>query len=126
MNCTQCGAQLEQNAQTCTSCGASVATATPQAPIAPAAFQQTYPQSAPQPKQKSIAALVLGILSLFAWFIPLIGYPVTISGIIVSSIGLKGKKTFAVPGLILSIIGLVLSIINSVLGALLAVSEFLY
>ena len=44
-----------------------------------------------QPEQKgcSVASLVLGICSLIAWCLPLLGYPVTIVGIV---LGAKGTK----------------------------------
>lgn len=34
--------------------------------------------------KKSKSPLVLGIISLIAWFIPIIGAPVTITGIVIS------------------------------------------
>ena len=60
-----------------------------------------------------------------AWFIPLIGYPVTICGIVFSAEGLKSnKKNLAIAGLILSILFLVVTIINSFLGAMIGFYEF--
>lgn len=68
--------------------------------------------------KKAIAALVLGIVSLIVWLLPLFGYPVSIIGIIM---GIKSKdsnsKTFALVGLILSIIGLAITVANSAIGA---------
>ena len=65
-----------------------------------------------------IAALVLGIIGLIAWFIPLFGFPVTIIGLIFGVLGQKReKKGLAIAGMVLSIIGLVLTIINSAIGA---------
>ncbi len=81
------------------------------------------PVQQPQQKGKSIAALVLGVCSLIAWFIPLFGYPVSIVGIVMGAQGVKrGGKGMAIAGIILSAIGLILTLINSVLGAMLAVS----
>lgn len=72
---------------------------------------------------KAIAGFVLGLVSIIAWFIPLFGYPVTIIGISMSSIGLKSnKKTFAIIGLILSIVFLIVTLINSILGVIMAVN----
>lgn len=64
--------------------------------------------------------LILGLCSIAAWFIPLIGYPVTIAGIICSSQGLssKNKKASAIAGLALSIVFLIVTLINSLLGVL--------
>jgi hypothetical protein len=65
-----------------------------------------------------IAALVLGITGLMAWFIPLFGFPITIVGLILGVLGQKReKKGIALAGMILSIIGLVATIINSAIGA---------
>jgi len=86
-----------------------------------------------QPQNKTgsggaIASLVLGIFGVFAWLIPLIGYPVTIIGLI---LGIKGRKSdkrgMATAGMVLSIIFLVLSIINSAIGAYMgATGQLLY
>ena len=55
---------------------------------------------------KAIAGLVLGITSLLAWLLPLLGYPVSIVGIIMGALGKKSeKKNIAIVGLVLSIIG---------------------
>ena len=71
---------------------------------------------------KATAGFVLGLISIIAWFIPLFGYSVTIIGIIMSGMGIKSnKKTFAIIGLILSIIFLIVTLINSILGAVIAV-----
>lgn len=73
-------------------------------------------------KNKSNQALtgfILGLCSLIAWIIPLIGYPVTILGIIFSGIGLNSeKRTLAVVGLILSIIFLIVTLMNSLAGVI--------
>jgi hypothetical protein len=67
----------------------------------------------------SVASLALGILGLLAWIIPLFGYPITITGLV---LGVKGKKIeegrgMATAGFALSVIGLVLTVINSAWGA---------
>ncbi|MEO2012916.1 MAG: hypothetical protein ABGZ53_00945 [Fuerstiella sp.] len=70
------------------------------------------------PTGSATTGLVLGIIGMLAWFIPIVGFPVTIIGLICS---VKGKGATnggsAVAGLILNIIGLVLSIINASIGA---------
>jgi len=68
-------------------------------------------------EKKSIAGLVLGILSLILWLIPLIGLPIAIIGLIFGIIGVKDKRKFAMAALICSIIGLVLVIANASIGA---------
>ncbi len=73
-------------------------------------------------KTQAIIGLILGLVSIIAWFIPLIGFPVTVCGIIFSGLGMKSQtnKGKAVTGLVLSIIFLIVTLINSILGAILA------
>lgn len=67
----------------------------------------------------AIAGFVLGLISLVAWLLPLIGYPVTICGIIFSGRSLDSdRKGLAIVGLVLSVICLIITIINSILGAM--------
>lgn len=74
---------------------------------------------------KAMAGFVLGLISIIAWIIPLIGYPITILGIIFSALGLNSKnKGKAIAGLILSIIFLILTFINSALGAILTTALY--
>ena len=75
---------------------------------------------------KAIAGLVLGITSLLAWLLPLLGYPVSIVGIIMGALGKKSeKKHIAIVGLVLAIIGLVLTLGNSAYGVYLALNELM-
>lgn len=72
---------------------------------------------------KAMIGLILGLCSIIAWYIPLIGYPVTITGIIFSAIGMNSvNKGKAIAGLTLSIIFLVVTLINSVIGAIMVSS----
>lgn len=81
-------------------------------------FTNASQQPAPEKKGMSIASMVLGICGFIAWCLPLIGYPVTIVGLILGIIGIKkGAKGMAVAGIIMCSITLVLTIINSALGA---------
>ena len=67
----------------------------------------------------ALVGMILGLYSIIAWIIPLIGYPCTIVGIIFSACGIGSeKKSFSVAGLVLSIIFLILTLINSFLGML--------
>lgn len=75
---------------------------------------------------KGMIGFILGLVSIIAWYIPLIGYPVTVCGIIFSALGMNSKnKGKAVAGLVLSIIFLIVTLINSILGAIL-VNMFYY
>lgn len=67
---------------------------------------------------KSVASLVLGILGMLAWLLPIIGLPVTITGLVLGIRSMNStNKGMAIAGLTLSIIGLVLTIINASIGA---------
>lgn len=67
---------------------------------------------------RALTGFILGLCSLVAWYIPLIGFPVTILGIIFSAFGINSnRKGMAIAGLILSIIFFVVTIINSISGA---------
>jgi len=73
------------------------------------------------------ASLVLGIIGLVAWFLPIIGFPVTIVGLVLGIKGMKSaKRDRAIAGVVMSIIGLALTIINSVAGAVLGALGLLF
>lgn len=84
--------------------------------VPPASFAQynNYNQPAANTApQKSVAPMILGIIGLVAWLLPIIGLPVTITGLILGIC----KKSQA--GIVLNVIGLVLSLVNSIYGAIL-------
>ncbi len=73
--------------------------------------------------EMAIAALVLGIVSLLAWLLPIVGLPVSIVGLVLGIKTVKSeKKAMAIAAIIMSSIGLVLTIINGALGAYMAVT----
>ena len=68
----------------------------------------------------AVAALVLGIIGLIAWLLPILGYPVTIVGLVLGIKSVKSEKRgMAIAGIVMCSIGLVLSLINSILGVIL-------
>ena len=74
---------------------------------------------------KAMVGFILGLVGIIAWILPLIGYPVTIVGIVFSSMGMNSvNKNKALAGLILSIVFLVVTLINSFLGALMTTSLY--
>jgi hypothetical protein len=76
---------------------------------------------------KAIAALCLGLFGLIAWFLPIIGLPTTITGLVLGIKSLKGPRSgMATAGIVLCIIGLVLSIANAVFGAYLGATGQLH
>ena len=70
----------------------------------------------------AFTSLVLGIASLLAWLIPVLGLPISIVGLILGIFGLRSTRSgVATGGIVTSGIGLALSLINAILGAIIAV-----
>ena len=73
---------------------------------------------------KSIASFVLGLVGILAWLLPLVGYPVTIVGLVLGCIARKKEKNgFSLAGIILSALTLALTLGNSILGVLFVYSQ---
>jgi hypothetical protein len=67
---------------------------------------------------KAIASLSLGCLGLIAWFLPIVGFPVTITGLVLGIQSRKGpRKGMASAAIVLCIIGLILTAANAAFGA---------
>ena len=80
---------------------------------------QPYPATAPEPGSgQALAGVILGGIGLIAWLLPLIGYPVSITGLVLSIRGRRSfsRRTMATVGMILCIIALVLTVISSFIG----------
>ena len=93
---------------------------------APQVYPPYYPQKA-SGGGKAIASLVLGIIGMFAWLLPIVGLPVTITGLV---LGVKSKysenRGMAIAGIILTIIGLTLTVVNAAVGAYLGATGQLF
>lgn len=112
MFCKYCGTELDNGALFCTKCGRSQQMPTNQQVNT---LQNTLKKE--EKKGFSITALVLGITGFIAWLIPLLGFPITIVGIILGISGLKkGGKGMAIAGIILASITLLLTTANSAIG----------
>ena len=75
-------------------------------------------------KGKALTSFILGIVSTVAWFIPIIGAPVTIVGLIMGILGRKSsRKWMAIVGIVLCSIFLIATVVNGVLGAIIAVDK---
>jgi hypothetical protein len=63
-------------------------------------------------KGKSIAGMVLGILSVLTCWLPYVGLILGIIGLILSALGLKNEdaRGMAIAGLVTSIIGIILGL----------------
>ena len=84
---------------------------------------EVYSQPVEEKKGLSLTSMILGIVGFLAWCIPLLGFPVCITGLILGIIGIKkGGKGMAIAGIIMCSITLLLTIGNSVLGAMIALS----
>jgi len=76
---------------------------------------------------KAIASLCLGLFGLIAWILPIIGFPTTITGLVLAIKSLSGpRKGMATAGLVLCIIGLVATTINAAIGAYLGATGQLH
>jgi K+ transporter len=91
-------------------------------PYRPLDSSSTLPQAGTS--GKATTALVLGVASLIAWCLPIVGLPVSITGIVfaLKAQGQTGGSR-AIAGLILNIIGLCLSVFNAALGAYLRIKD---
>ena len=89
--------------------------------------QPVYAVTTGQTNGPGIASLVLGIIGIVTFWFPFVGFPVSIVGLVLATVGMKRieGKGFAVAGLVLSIIGAVLS--GCIFAALIAgLSQFHY
>ena len=130
MFCYNCGKEQPDENTICDNCGANLApTSSPVTTNEPpqvategekAEISQTTPESDQQNNQatnngkswKQITALVLGIVSIFFFFVPFIGPVVALVGLIIGIMGLRtSRKTMPIIGLVLSSISLLLSLL---------------
>lgn len=82
---------------------------------------QLTPIQPPPPVQEPghpVASLVLGIVGMIAWILPILGLPITITGLVFGIKALKRtQKGMAIAGVVLCAIGLTFSTINCAVGA---------
>jgi hypothetical protein len=85
-------------------------------------YVPAYPPQPVQTNGAAVAALVIGIISMIAWLLPIVGIPLSIVGIVYGTRGrrLFTNRTMATVGLVLCIIALVLAAINSLAGVMMA------
>ena len=71
--------------------------------------------------KRAKVGFILGIISIIAWIIPIIGLPVTVCAIVFSSLGLNSeKRTKAIWGLVLGIVFVCATLLNAVAGVMIA------
>lgn len=105
--CPNCGKNTPEG-KFCEFCGASL---------------QANPIPLTTPAQPHIKeskrAYYIGIVSLIAWLLPLLGFPVSIIGLYLGYKDIKKSENLSVRrGILFSQIGLILTIINAILGAI--------
>jgi hypothetical protein len=67
----------------------------------------------------SFISMILGLLSIFVWPLPYLGFPTSIAGLALGILGLKRhKEGTAVAGTVMSSLGLALTIVNLAFGLL--------
>jgi hypothetical protein len=78
-------------------------------------------QSATTPSDRSslaIVSLVLGVISLCAWFLPICGIPISAIGAILGGLSMgSSRRGMAIAGLVLCVVGLLLGLCNAAFGA---------
>lgn len=112
MFCKYCGSEIPDDAGFCPKCGKSLT----------GGFTQQQNASGQNEiknnkKGMAVASLVLGIIGLIAWIIPLVGFPIAITGLVLGIIGIKkGGKGMAIAGIVLASICLIATTANSAIG----------
>lgn len=113
MICKNCGSEIDDNSMFCNKCGASIVKV----------YDNTSGSGAL--KEGNIVGFILGLVSIIAWLLPFIGFPVTIVGLVFSIINIKSsKKTLNIVGTVLCSIFLFLTLINSILGIIIALRNY--
>jgi len=123
--CVNCGAEIDEKAEICPKCGVRQ----PESTISrQSSFQNNTNEYITKPKKDhALVSFILGLIGIIAWFIPIIGFPVTIIGLIFGINSLKGKKRgMALAGVILCTIFLLATGINSIIGAYIGAIWFHY
>ena len=121
MTCSNCGSPLDKDAAFCGNCGRALvansgAPAAAPPPVAPSNNVAYAVPGDPAPPStqgngQATAAMVLGIISLIAWLIPLIGIPVTTLALLFGIRNRKsGRKGQAVAGIVMGCISVPLII----------------
>ena len=120
MQCGKCGAEVPEGSFFCQNCGNRVLTYDQYA-------RMTGRESRPiQPGTRNSATrlFLFTFGSLIACLIPLFGYPVSITGIVLSAIAMKRKEKYAAVCLVICVLSLMLTVINSVSAVRMAMQMF--
>ena len=110
--CSDCGTEIKDGAGICTGCGKVLGSDVKE--VKSTDFDN-YAKS----------GFTFGLLSIIAWLLPIVGYPITIVAIYKSSKGLKSNafNGKAVAGLVLGIIFLIATLCNSIAGVIMRLNQ---
>lgn len=79
--------------------------------------QKTVPEARKPRKDRALLSLILGLVGIIAWIMPIIGFPITIIGLIFGIRSIKlGKKGISIAGIVLCSIFLLATTINAAIG----------
>lgn len=135
MICPSCNTEIADGSLVCPYCAVQLQAPTVQAVETQASVVEMQPLSLPPVQEvapelpakgngKAIASLVLGILSMVAWFIPLFGLPISTVGLTLGILARKSvRRKIALWGIVLSAFGLVLSLANGGYGVYLGTKK---
>ena len=113
MYCSKCGNEIKDGEDFCPKCGKSTHIST-----------ENNTNGSSIRDGSNVTGFVLGIISCLAWFLPIVGFPVSIIGLIFSvkenkkPRPINSKFTQAEVSMILNTAGLIITIVNSFIGAL--------
>ena len=114
MYCSKCGNEIKDGEDFCPKCGKSTHISTE---------NNTNGKSIRE--GSNVTGFVLGIISCLAWYLPIVGFPVSIIGLIFSvrenkkPRPINSKFTQAEVSMLLNTAGLIITAVNSFVGSLL-------
>ena len=113
MFCNNCGAELSADTKFCPSCGTSITGVNPQAQQPTPVVVQIQQPSRPIDNRKGpgpgIAGFIIGLLSLFVCWIPIVGFFPALIAFILGIAGAskkRRKRGFGIWGIVLSVISI--------------------
>lgn len=75
----------------------------------------------------AVASMIIGILGLFAWLLPICGFPSSIVGLVFGLMSINStKRNMAIAGIVMCAIGLIASIVNAIIGMYMGVTGQLF
>jgi len=73
----------------------------------------------------AIASMILGIFNLLTWLVPICGFPMSVTGLVLGFVGKNSsRRGMAIAGIVMCLIGLVLTLINATIGAYIGYTSY--